>query len=439
MPKHVERSVGCSRRNVLRLGLTAAASVWATPLWGGSASEPESNLDEESQTGEAFWSRVADEYDVLREPMNLIAGSNNPSPLRVLRALQEHQRHINPSPLARGRGPAVSRKKDALREQLAQLAGASAEELALVRGATEGLNNVIFGLPLQRGDEILTTRHDYPSIKDALQQRAKRDGLKVKEVDWSLPIEDPSVFADQLMRHVTPRTRAILICHVYGGYGQIAPIRLVSERARERGIEVIVDGALAFGNIPVDLHELGCDYYATSLHKWLGAPLGTGLLYVRREKISALTPLFGVPDHMSDDIRKFEDVGTTSPAPILAAQAAVDLFSEIGPNRKSTRLQMLKMHWSNALAEVTDVSFLVRREPRFSGASLSFALPGIPPRELWLYLLQKRGINIGIHPYRQRAGFVQTNYIAPNVFTSLSDLDRAVSELAKVAAHGTPA
>lgn len=422
-----------SRRTLLNLGIAAAATV-SLPLTARRAS----GSSEPAAVADEAWKELAGEFDVLREPVNLISGANNPSPRPVLEALVEHQRHINPSPLARGRGRKVSEPLENLRSQLARITGVDSDEIALTRGTTEGMNNIIFGLDLKPGDEILTTKHDYPSMKDALYQRARRDGLVVREIDWTPPVDSHEAFADLVTSNISERTRAILVCHIYDGYGQIAPIRRISEAARALGVHVIVDGALGFGNIPVNLRELGCDYYATSMHKWLGAPLGTGFLYVRRERVASVTPLFGVPDSASNDIRKFEDVGSTSPAPLLAAAVAADLYEQIGPGRKSARLQHLKKYWSDRLSAAANVTFLAQRDAEHSGASLSFKIKDTPPRDLWLYLLRERNLNIGIHPYRVREGFVQCNYIAPNVFTTVEELDLVVRELSKVAERGLP-
>ena len=420
-----------SRRTLLHFGMAAAAAgtLPGTVRQASGSSEPAAVAD-------LTWEELVGEFDVLREPINLISGANNPSPKRVLEALVEHQRYMNPSPLARGRGRKITERLENLRSQLARIVGVDSEEIALTRSTTEGMNNILFGLDLKPGDEILTTRHDYPSMKDALYQRARRDGVVVREIDWTPPIESQEAFADLLISHFSERTKAILLCHIYDGYGQIAPIRRISEVARARGIHVIVDGALGFGNLSFNLRELGCDYYATSMHKWLGAPLGTGFLYVRRERIESVTPLFGVPDSTSSDIRKFEDVGSTSPAPLLAAAVAADLYEQIGPQRKAERLQYLKRYWSDRLSDA--VTFLVRRDAEHSGAALSFAIENIPPRDLWLFLLRERNLNIGIHPYRVREGFVQCNYIAPNVFTTMEELDLVVHELSRIAERGLP-
>lgn len=426
-----------SRRDMLCIGVAAATGASGFNATPTSAYALRRIAADGTAADEVFWRDIGSEYDLPPEPINLISGANNPSPRRVLESLITHQRNFNPSPLS-SRRAAVTEQLEDLRARLAALAGADADEIALTRGTTEGMNNMIFGLDLEPGDEILTTKHDYPSMKDALYRRAERDGVVVRELDWTPPIEDHAAFAAMFAENMTPRTKAILICHVYDGYAQVSPVRLVSDIAHANGAVVMVDGALAFGNIPIDLHEMGCDYYASSLHKWLGAPQGSGMFYVRRDRIAGLSPLFGVPDHYSEDIRKFEDVGSTSASPKLATIEAVGLYEHIGVERKAARFQYLKEYWSEQLAERADVTFYVRREPEFSGSSLSFSLAGVPPRELWLYLLRERGVNIGIHPYREREGFIQCNYIAPNVFTMPDELDLAVNELVQVANQGLP-
>ena len=316
-----------------------AGAIGATTLFA-SGSVP--GVESAVQAAPMPWDEVRNAYDALHEPVNLISGANNPSPRVVLKALIDWQQHINPSPLARGRGREITEQKESIRERLAVHCGASANELALTRGTTEGMNIAISGIALKSGDEILTTRHDYPSIKDAMQRRARLDDITIKECVWEPPIASHETLVETIRANVTSRTRAIVVCHVYDGYGQVMPIREISELAHENGAIVIVDGALGFGNVPTNLQEMGCDFYATSLHKWLGAPRGTGMLYVKKEHIASTRPMYGVPAPQSDDIRKFEDIGTSSPAPTLAVAAALDILEHIGAERKYARLQELK-------------------------------------------------------------------------------------------------
>ncbi len=258
----------------------------------------------------------------------------------VQEALVRHIEEANRRPVAYGR--LLNERVEAARQALATEFGCDAQEIALTRNATEALHIAQAGVDLRPGDEIVTTDHDYPRMVWMWHQRARRDGILVRRIQFPVPAA-----ADDLVRRVeeaiTPRTKVLHLCHMTNVTGQLFPIRELSRLARDRGILTIVDGAQTAGHIPVQLRELGCDVYGTSLHKWLMAPQGTGILYVRRDRIDRLWPLQASIEGMGRDIHKFEESGTQSLAARAAIVEAVEFHRMIGAERKAARLRHLTM------------------------------------------------------------------------------------------------
>src|SRR5207245_5693711 len=216
------------------------------------------------------------------------------------------------------------------RTRLAELFGCDREEIAITRNASESLEILLDGMDLKPGDEILTTTQDYPRMLTTLRQREQRENLKLKLVQIPIPPKNLNEITAAFERGITPRTRLILISHVINITGQITPVKEVCALARAKGIETIVDGAHSFACLDFKRADLGCDYFGTSLHKWLMAPKGTGLLYVKKDKIEKLWPLFAADAKQAGDVRKFEEIGTHPAAPRLAIGEALLFHDGIG-------------------------------------------------------------------------------------------------------------
>jgi selenocysteine lyase/cysteine desulfurase len=353
----------------------------------------------------------------------------------VLDAVLRDTAFLNASPLVNGR--ALEAERERVRQRLAGHVDCDPEEIAITRGTTEGLNIVIAGLRLERGDEIVTTDFDYYSVLEALHQRASKDGLTIKTIPMRWPVSNQSTIVEAFERALTARTRAILCSHVSSGPGHIMPVAAIAEMARARGIQLIVDGAIAFGHIVCDVRAIGCDYYATSLHKFLGAPLGTGFLYVRRNRIGDLWPLFGTPDPRSTDIRKFEHIGSYSPVPVATIGEALDFHEAIGPARKEARLRYLSRLWTERLTGVPGIGFLTSLAPGHSCAIVHVMVAGVDAVRLAGYLQDRHGLWV-YGALRDRPG-LQGLWVAPNVFTRPADLVRLADELRRVAEQGLPA
>ncbi|MCH7527531.1 MAG: aminotransferase class V-fold PLP-dependent enzyme, partial [Planctomycetes bacterium] len=268
-------------------------------------------------TAEDFWFEVSQAFTVDRSLVNLNNGGVSPSPRIVQAAMKRHLDYSNTAP-PYTMWRVLEPQREAVRQRLARQFGCDPEEVALTRNASEGLQICQFGLDLKPGDEVLTTNQDYPRMINTFKQRERREGIVLKQFSIPVPAEDPAGIVKLFEQNITGSTRVILMCHMINLTGQILPVREVVAMARTRGIPVIVDGAHALAHFDFKLADLDCDYYATSLHKWLFAPHGTGLLYVRRDKIADLWPLMAAPGEMADDIRKYEEIGTHPAANYLA-------------------------------------------------------------------------------------------------------------------------
>ena len=376
---------------------------------------------------EDFWGWVRASYTVSPNIVNLNNGGVAPQPKPVQDAHIRYYQYCNEAPsyymwqiLDQGREP--------LRERLANLAGCSPEELAVNRNSTEGLNSVIFGLNLKAGDEVVLTRQDYPNMINAWKQREKRDRVKLVWIDLALPEDSEDAIVSRYVNAFTSRTKVVHVTHLINWTGQILPVKRIAREARRRGIDVIADGAHSFAHMDFKIPDLECDYFATSLHKWLSAPFGSGLLYIRKEKIRDVWALLSNQDPDGADIRKFESLGTRSFASEMAIGAAVDFHEVIGSARKEARLRRLKDHWVEPLKDLPGISFLQSKPAHQSCAIANIAVAGKKPEEVAGELFSKHRIHTvainweGIHGVR----------VTPNVYTSTGDLDRLVNAIRRM-------
>jgi len=324
--------------------------------------------------------------------------------------------------------------RERLRSRLAQKMGASSAEIALTRGTTEALNIISAGVQLSAGDEILTTDLDYGSLVAAWKVRGLRDGIRVKEVSVPAPPKDPEDLVQVLADAFTPQTRIVHICHIAGPNGQIFPVRAISDMAHERGAKVVVDGALAIGVLPLDLHELGCDYYGTSLHKGLYAPSGTGALYIREGLAADILPLFGAFEPKSADVRKFEEIGTRPINALASVSAALDFNEWIGTENVRARMSSLTRDWIETLADASSVRFYTSPDPRQSCAIANAKIGAADPYAVWQYLYNKHGISCyySTEPFK---GIL----VRFHVHTLREDVVRCAAILRDIADRGIPA
>ncbi len=385
-------------------------------------------------TDEDFWREIQHAFTVDRSIINLNNGGVSPSPRVVQDAMRRYLEYSNEAPthtMWRVLEPQV----ESVRRGLASAFGCDPEEMAITRNASESLEICIFGLDLKPGDEVLTTNQDYPRMITSWQQRERRDGIKLKTISFPVPPPSMDDLYERFERAITPRTRVILVCHITNLTGQIFPVKRICRMGRERGIEVIVDGAHAFAHFPFKHSDLDCDYYGTSLHKWLLAPHGTGFLYVRRSKIKNLWPLMAADKSMDENIRKFEEIGTHPAANHNAIAEALTFHNGIGAERKAARLRYLKDRWAKRLEQHKGVRILTPYDPQQSCGLANFQIEGVDTGKLVAHLWDRHRINVTPIVHAEFNGI----RVTPNVYTTLGEIDTFAEAVEKVISAGIPA
>jgi selenocysteine lyase/cysteine desulfurase len=377
--------------------------------------------DEELVTDEDFWYQVQQAFTVSPGLINLNNGGVSPAPRTVQEAMKRYYDYSNETPsyymwriLDQGREP--------LRKQLARLAGCAADEIAINRNSSEGLETVIFGLTLGSGDEVVASRQDYPNMINAWNQRVIRNGIKMVWVNLELPSEDEDYLVSQYINAFTPKTKVVHLTHVINWNGQVLPVQKIAREARRRGIDVIVDGAHSFAHLDFKIPDLEADYFATSLHKWLYAPIGSGMLYVRKEKIAQLFPLFANDSPKSDDIRKFEALGTR---PFFIEQAigkAIEFNEMLGIGRKQKRLHYLKNYWMERVRSLPGVQLHTSMDPKWACAIGNMSVAGKTPGDLDRFLLDKYKVHTVAIQWENINGI----RVTPNVYTTTRQLDQFI-------------
>jgi selenocysteine lyase/cysteine desulfurase len=396
-----------------------------------AASRSVGHLDEGAVSqNEDFWSVIQRGYSVSPQIINLNNGGVSPSPIVVQQAVERYNQLSNEGPsyfmwqiLDQGREP--------LRQKLAHLAGTPADEIAINRNATESLNTIIFGLPLKAGDEVVGSRQDYPNMMGAYRQRAQRDGIVYKQISFDFPIEDNDAIVRAYEQAITPRTKLVHVTHMVNWVGQTMPVRQIADMAHARGIEVIADGAHSFGLMDFKIPDLDCDYFGTSLHKFLSAPIGSGMMWVKADKIEKLWPLTGSGDPHSSDIRKFEVLGTRSFPIEQGIGEAINFHQAIGSRRKQERIFYLKNYWATRVCELPGVKLHTSLDPKFSCAICGVSIEGMTPGALSAALFDRYKIHaVGID-YEK----IQCVRVTPHVYTTIPDLDKFVGAITEIAAR----
>jgi len=387
-------------------------------------------IPEQVAQDEDFWASIAHAFTLDRNQIFLNSGSVSPAPRVVQEAMQQYLTIRNMSP-SLWVDDLLIPQREHVRERLAGMFGCDPEELAITRNTTEALEIVQFGLELRPGDEVLTTTQDYPSMLTTWRQREARDGIVLKTFPFPVPPPSMDDLYQRFERAITPRTRVIHLCHVTYTSGQIFPVQRICRMARARGIETIVDGAHAFAHFPFVRDDLECDYYGTSLHKWLTAPVGTGFLYVRREKIPSVWPLTAAPASLKDNIRKFEQIGTHPVANRNSITEAITFHESIGAERKAARLRYLRNRWMERVAGLRGVNLLTPSDPAQSCALGAMNIDGTGAQALTDRLLADYRIHV-------RPRFVPNEWegirITPNVFTTLSEVDAFAEAIEQIVA-----
>jgi selenocysteine lyase/cysteine desulfurase len=417
-----------NKRDFLRTSAGAGLGlVLGDTLWARFADLPAGRLAED----EAFWSAIRAKYRLKPDYINLESGYYSIQATPVLEAFIAKVREINYQGSYYLRGPQVP-DKAAVRDKLAAIAGCAPGELCITRNTTESIDTVVSGYDWKPGDEAVMAEQDYGHMLAQFRLMARRHGIVNKVV--SVPA-DPRTDDDVVRVYaaaITPRTRLLMVSHMINVTGHILPVRKIADMAHARGVDVLVDGAHAFAHFDFKIPDLGCDYYGASLHKWLGCPLGTGILYVRREKIPKLWPIFG-DWRMTDDadIMKLNHTGTQPVHTDLAINDAVAFHETIGIKRKEARLRYLQQYWTSKVREIPNVILNTPADPARACAIANVGVKGVPPNDLAKTLLDKYRIwtnaidsdPAGVHGVR----------VTPHLFIQPKDLDTLVKAIGAIA------
>ena len=399
------------RRHLLQL---AAGAGTAQLLSAAATSDP-------SADNEDFWSAIRNEFTTDKTIVNLNNGYASPAPRSVQEALKRYIDYTNIGPyhtMVRELEPRV----ETARRMVAEAAGVDPETIAITRNSSESLEIAQLGLNLKPGDEVITTNQDYPRMLTTYRQRERRDGIKVKELSFKVPVQSMDDLYNMFEQAVTPRTKVIHFCHITNRTGQIFPVRRICDMAAARGITTIVDGAHAFSQFPFKLSDFNCDFYGVSLHKWTFAPIGTGFLYVRRSRIRDTWALMATDPRQDDDIRKFEEIGTHPVAIHNAICEAIAFNRGIGMERKATRLRFLRDRWAEPLAATPKCSILHNPSREMSCGIGMLAVAG-DAAKLVTTLQNKYGIYTALMGHKEYTGI----RITPSVYTSLQEIDYFVN------------
>lgn len=424
----------CTRRGFLRA--TGAASAFAAltdtaaePVRAAARQVPPGVVREAAD--EAFWREIQQAFTLDRTIINLNNGGVCPSPRVVHEALKRYLDLSNQAPVYH-MWQILEPNIEGVRRRLAAEFGCDAEELAITRNASEALQIAQLGLDLKAGDEVVTTNQDYPRMLDTWEQRVRRDGIELRKISFPVPPPTMSDLASRLLGAITPATRVLHFCHITNLTGQIFPVKAICEEARRRGVLTIVDGAHAFAHFPFKLADLGCDFYGTSLHKWLLAPIGTGFLYVRRELIPSLWPLTPASAAKAGDIRKFEEIGTHPAANHNAIAEALNFHAGIGGERKAARLRYLRDRWATRLAQHPAIRLHTSLQPEHSCAIGTVQIAGVPTAKVVARLWERWRIIATPIVHAEYEGA----RITPNVYTTVEEIDTFASAMEEIAEQG---
>src|SRR5258707_1085739 len=388
---------------------------------------------EQAAMDEDYWSQIQNAFTVSRGMINLNNGGVSPSPRMVTEALVRYTWEQEDA-TAYTMWQLLEPQSETIRTGLAEMFGCDREEIAITRNASESLEILLMGMDFKSGDEILTTTQDYPRMLTTLRQREKRENLKLKLIQIPIPPKNLNEITAAFEKGITDHTRLILIAHQINITGQITPVKASCAMSRAKGIETIVDGAHSFAQFDFKQKDLGCDYFGTSLHKWLYAAKGTGMLYVKRDKIEKLWPLMAAEAKQVSDIRKFEEIGTHSAAPKLAIGEALLFHNGIGGKRKEARLRYLSRYWINQLKKGPKIRFNTSFAPSQSCAIANVHIDGTNPEAVTKYLFDKHHIFTVPIVHEEFQGI----RITPNVYTTLNELDRFCEQMELIAKKGLP-
>ena len=433
-----------NRRDFLRLsGGVGTAALVHTPFKtiahvAAASAAVADRTPEDVAADEFYWREIQEAFTLDRTLTNLNNGNSCPSPRVVHEAVKRYMDMANMLPVQYNNG--IGRNIGTVRRRLAAEFGCDPSELALTRNASESMQIAQNGIDMKPGDEVLTTEQDYPRMLTTWDQRMRRDKIKVTRIQFPVPTTQDDLY-QRFEKAITPQTKVLHFCHITNLTGQLFPVQRLSRLARSRGILTMVDGAHALAHFPFKLRDLECDYYGVSLHKWLLAPLGNGLLYVRPENIAKTWPLQAVPDRQANDITKFEAIGTHPEALRAAVAEALAFHQAIGGERKAARLRYLTLRWANKVKTHPKIKLLSSLEPGQTWGVAMVSIDGVDPRALSAHMMDKYRIVVNAvvggtppAPTIEKTG----QRVTPKVYTTHEEIDTFADAMLEVAKNGLP-
>ena len=382
---------------------------------------------EQLASDETFWEGIRNGFKIKPDYINLENGYYCFLPQETLENFIRHIRDVNYQGSYYMRTVQWDNKKT-MAAKLADLAGCSAEELIITRNTTESLDMVIGGMDWKAGDEAVMAEQDYGSMLEMFKQVSKRFGVVNKIVSVPNHPSSDEEIVNVYANAITDKTKLLMVCHMVNITGQILPVQKICDMAHNKGVKVMVDGAHAFAHFRYSIPDLHCDFYGTSLHKWLSVPLGAGFLYVKKENISKVWPLLAEGDRKENDISRLNHTGTHPVHTDLAIADAIDYYQKIGPERKEARLRFLQHYWSDKVRDMPHVMVNTPADPHRSCGIANVGIKGMKPADLADTLLKKYKIYTVAIDYAN----VQGCRIAPNIYTTPKDLDQLVKALTEL-------
>jgi isopenicillin-N epimerase len=432
-----------NRRDFLRMGALGSATLIPKAfnsieqVAAASAAVADRAPDEVAQD-EFYWREIQEAFTLDRTLTNLNNGNTCPSPRVVHEAVKRYMDMANMLPVQYN--GMIGRNVSTVRRRMAAEFGCDVSELALTRNASESMQIAQNGIDMKPGDEVITTEQDYPRMLTTWDQRMRRDKIKVTRIQFPVPTTQDDLY-QRFEKAITPQTKVLHFCHITNLTGQLFPVQRLARLARSRGILTMVDGAHALAHFPFKLRDLECDYYGVSLHKWLLAPIGNGLLYVRKENIAKTWPLQAVPDRQANDISKFEQIGTHPEALRAAVAEALAFHQAIGIERKAARLRYLTLRWANAIKSHPKVKILSNLDAGQTWGVAMVGIEGIDPRALSQHMMDRYRIVVnavvGGTPPQQVFDYSGLR-VTPNVYTTLEEVDTFAQAMLDVAKNGLP-
>jgi len=373
---------------------------------------------------ERYWSGIRAQYALHDDFINLENGFFGMPAIPVAQAAAHHMEHANlrASHFMRNRYPA---ELEATVAALAALSGCAPEEVAVTRNATEGMNILLQGYPFFPEDELVYSNHEYDSVIETVEMLHARRRVKAVKIDLPLRLDSDDDILARYACAITPNTRAIVVTHLLHRTGRIMPVARIADLAKRRGIDVIVDAAHSYAQLDFRIPDLGADFLAANLHKWLGAPIGSGLLYVKRERVAEVSPLFGCTMFGEDDIRKLTRIGTIPPANVMAIRDAIDFHNAIGSAAKEARMRHLQRSWSERVRRFSHVEMLVPEQAEAACALASFRVRGRDGAGVVRELLERHRIFTAA----PKVGTDTMVRVVPFLYTSPAELDRLVEAI----------